>query len=220
MKPLVKGGARPNHDVGRRPQPPQSFIGASAGAKGGWCIVTYHNQEAAPLSLNVNSHFGWALLFARRTDEAIDKLRRTLDIDPNFPNAHLYLGMGYEQQGRHNEALDEIQKARDLSGGNLLMVGSLGHAYGTAGHRAEAGQVLAEMTELGKQRYLAALDFAYVYSGLKGKEKTFEWLEKAYQERSGWLIWIDADPRLDWLRSDPRFESLLRRLHLRTEPRA
>ena len=177
-------------------------------------------QEAAPLSVNVNSYVGWGLLFARRTDQAIDQLNKTLDIDPNFPNAHLFLGMCYEQQGRHAEALDEIQKARDLSGGNLLMIGSLGHAYGTAGHRAEAEQVLAEMAELGKLRYVAALDFAYVYSGIKNKEKTFEWFEKAHQERSAWIIWIDADPRLDWLRSDPRFESLLRRLRLRAEPRA
>jgi len=76
------------------------------------------------------------------------------------------------------------------------------------------------MAELGKLRYVAALDFAYVYSGIKNKEKTFEWFEKAHQERSAWIIWIDADPRLDWLRSDPRFESLLRRLRLRAEPRA
>jgi TolB-like protein/Flp pilus assembly protein TadD len=174
-------------------------------------------QDAAPLSVNVNSYVGWGLLFARRTDQAIDQLRKTLDLDPNFANAHLFLGMCYEMQSRYADALDEMQRARDLSGGNLLMIGSLGHAYGTAGRRAEAEQILAEMTALGKHRYVAALDFAYVYSGLKDREKTFEWLEKAYQERSAWIIWIDADPRLDWLRSDSRFESLLRRLQLRTE---
>jgi eukaryotic-like serine/threonine-protein kinase len=177
-------------------------------------------QEAAPLSVNVNSYVGWGLMFARRTEQAIDQLNETLDIDPNFPNAHLFLGMCYEQQGRHAEALEEMQKARDLSGGNLLMIGSLGHAYGSAGRLAEAEQVLAEMTELGRQRYVAALDFAYVYSGLKDTENTFEWLDKAYQERSAWILWIDADPRLDWLRSDPRLESLLVRLHLAAEPRA
>jgi Tfp pilus assembly protein PilF len=177
-------------------------------------------QEAAPLSINVNSYLGWVLLFARRTDQAVDQLNKTLDIDSNSPNAHLFLGMCYEQQGRYAEALEEMQKARDLSGGNPLVIGSLGHAYGSAGRRTEAEQVLAEMADLGKQRYVAALDFAVVYSGIKDKEKTFEWLEKAYQERSAAMFAIGADPRFEWLRSDPRFESLLSRLHLRAEPRA
>jgi len=70
------------------------------------------------------------------------------------------------------------------------------------------------MTALSKQRYVAALDFAYVYAGLRDKEKTFEWLEKAYQEHSAWLLWTGTDPRLDWVRSDPRFTNLLRRINL------
>ena len=173
-------------------------------------------QEAAPLSTNINSYVAWGLLFARRTDQAIEQLRKTLDIDPNFPNAHLFLGMSYEQQGRHKEALEEIRKARELSGGNLLMIGALGHACGSAGLDGEAEAVLAEMTEYRKEHYVAALDFAYVHSGRKDKERTMEWLERAYEERSAWLIWIGADPRLDWLSSDPRFSNLLRRLNLST----
>jgi len=171
-------------------------------------------QEAAPLSMNVSSYAGWGLLFARRTADAIAQFQRTLDIDPNFPNAHLFLGMSYEQLGRYNEALEEMRKARELSGGNLLMIGALGHAYGSAGLRKEAEAVLLEMTELQKERYVAALDFAYVYSGFKDRDRTLEWLERSYQERSAWLIWIDADPRLDWLRDDPQFTSLRRRLNL------
>jgi Flp pilus assembly protein TadD len=162
----------------------------------------------------VSSYAGWGLLFARRTADAIEQFHRTLDIDPNFPNAHLFLGMSHEQQGRYDEALEEMRKARELSGGNLLMIGALGHAYGSAGLRKEAEAVLAEMTQLQKERYVAALDFAYVHSGLKDKERTFEWLERSYEERSAWLMWINADPRLDWLRDDPRFTDLLRRLNL------
>jgi serine/threonine protein kinase/Tfp pilus assembly protein PilF len=173
-----------------------------------------HAQEAAPLSVNVNSYVAWGLLFARRTDQAIEQLHRTLDIDPEFPNAHLFLGMSYEQQGRYREALAEIQQARILSGGNLLMIGALGHAYGSGGLRLDADAVLTEMTELRKERYVAALDFAYVHAGCRDKDKAFGWLERAYQERSAWLIWVDADPRLDWLRSDPRFSDLLHRLNL------
>ena len=171
-------------------------------------------QEAAPLSLNVSSYAGWGLLFARRTAEAVEQFHKTLDIDPNFPNAHLFLGLSYEQQGRYDEALVEMRKARELSGGNLLMIGALGHAFGSAGLKEEAEAVLAEMTELKKERYVAALDFAYVHAGLKDKERTFEWLERSYQERSAWLLWIGVDPRLDWLRDDPRFTGLLRRLNL------
>ena len=171
-------------------------------------------QEAAPLSLNVNSFVGWGLLFAGRAAEAVEQFHKTLDIDPSFPNAHLFLGMSYEQQGRHSEALEEMRKASELSGRNLLMIGALGHAFGSAGLRVEAEAVLAEMTELQRERYVAALDFAYVYSGLKDRERTLEWLERSYEERSAWLIWINPDPRLDWLRDDPRFTSLLRRLNL------
>jgi tetratricopeptide (TPR) repeat protein len=139
-------------------------------------------------------------------------LKKTLEIDPGFPNAHLFLGMCYEQQRRFGEALEEIRKSRELSGGNLLMIGSLGHAYGSAGLKAEAEAVLDEMRELQKERYVAALDFANVYAGLKDRERALEWLERAYEERSAWLVWINCDPRLDWLRDDPRFRAVLRKM--------
>jgi TolB-like protein/Tfp pilus assembly protein PilF/predicted Ser/Thr protein kinase len=173
-------------------------------------------QQSAPLSPNVGSYLGWGLLFAGRTGEAIAQLRRTLEIDPNFPNAHLFLGMCYQQQGHHAEAVEEMKKARELSGDNLLMIGALGHGLALAGRQAEALKVLAELTAMSKQRYVSALDIAHIHLGLKDKDKTFEWLEKAYQERSAWIMWINPDPRFDWLRSDPRFTNLLRRLNAAT----
>jgi serine/threonine protein kinase/Tfp pilus assembly protein PilF len=169
-------------------------------------------QELAPLSLNVNSYVGWGLYSVRRTQEAVEQLKKTIEIDPNFPNAHLFLGMCYEEQRRFDEALEEMRKARELSGGNLLMIGSLGHAYGSAGLRDEAEAVLGEMRELQKQRYVAALDFANVYAGLKDREQALDWLERAYEERSAWLVWINSDPRLDWLRDEPRFQQVLRKV--------
>ena len=94
------------------------------------------------------------------------------------------------------------------------MLNEFGRAYALAGRRPEAQRVLDELHELSKERYVGAYYLAVIYGGLDDRDHTFEWLEQAYQERQWWMVCLDVDPRLDSLRSDPRFTALARRVGL------
>ena len=122
--------------------------------------------------------------------------------------------MAYAQAGRHEEAVSESQKAASLSGGGPSALGTLGHAYGVSGKRAEAQKLLADLKELSKRRYVAPFDIALIYVGLGDKAEALQWLERAYEDHSVRLAWIRVDPQLDSLRGEPRFQDLLRRMNL------
>jgi serine/threonine protein kinase/Flp pilus assembly protein TadD len=171
-------------------------------------------QELDPLSLIISSIVGWVFYFDRRDDQAIAEFRKTLELDPNFWVAHWTLGRAYEQKAMFVEAIAEIQKAIDFSGGSPLSLAALGHTYAVWGRRAEAERVLNELKESSKQGYISPYGIAAIHAGLGEKDQAFIWLEKAYEERSGWLIWLRAEPISDPLRSDPRFQDLLRRIGL------
>lgn len=94
------------------------------------------------------------------------------------------------------------------------MAAARGHAYAVSGQKNSANNVVAELKSLSNQRYVAPIEIAVVYAGLDDKGKAFEWLEKAYQDHSPWLIWLKVDPRFDRLHGDPRFADLLRRMGL------
>ncbi len=171
-------------------------------------------QEADPLSPIIGSLAGRSFYLARRYDRAIEQLRRTLEMDPNFSRAHWYLAMAYEQVGRHEEAIAESQKAVSLSGGDPAVLGQLGHGYAVSGKRAEAQKALAELKDLSRRRYVAPFNIAIIYVGLGDKAQALEWLEKAYGDRSFQLTWIKVWPQFDSLRGEPRFQDLLRRMGL------
>jgi len=171
-------------------------------------------QELDPLSLIIGSIVGWVFYFDRKDDQAIAEFRKTLELDPNFWVAHWTLGRAFEQKAMFAEAIAEIQKAIDFSGGSPLALAALGHTYAVWGRRAEAERVLNELKESSKQGYISPYSIAAIHAALGEKDQAFIWLEKAYEERSGWLIWLRAEPISDPLRSDPRFQDLLRRVGL------
>ena len=172
-------------------------------------------RELDPLSPVVNIGMGWTLFFAKRFDEAVRQFRETLAISPDFWMAHWGLGATYLQLGLQEDALAELHKAVSLSGDNTKAIAELGHAYAIAGNALEAAKTLERLKELSGQIYVPPYDFAMVYAGLGDRDRTFEWLERAYQERAGWLVWLRAVP---WCStpfgSDPRFQDLLRRIGL------
>ena len=108
----------------------------------------------------------------------------------------------------------EFQKAVTLSGGSALMKAALGHAYAAAGKRTEAERVLGELFESARQRYVSPYQIATVYAGLGENDRAFEYLDKAYEERSEWLVYLKGDPRLVRLHADPRFAEIARRAGL------
>jgi TolB-like protein/Flp pilus assembly protein TadD len=167
-----------------------------------------------PLSLIFNSMMGALYYFARRYDEAIEQSRRTLAMEPYFAEAHHMLGQVYEEKGMLTDAVAELEKAMMLSGDSRLEKAALGHAYAVSGRRAEAQKVLDELREESKQKYVPAYLIAEIYVGMGDKDRAFEWLERAYQQREGYLVLIKVTPRLDSLRSDPRFQHLVHRIGL------
>lgn len=171
-------------------------------------------QDLDPLSLIINADVARGFYFSRRYDQAEEQLRKTLEMDPGFPVAHWYLGMVYEQTGRYEEAIAEFQEFQNLSGDQPTAAGALGHAYAASGKRGEAQEVLLKLEDLSKSRYVAPFDVAAVYIGLGDEDRSLEWLEKAYEARSSWIIWVNVDPRFDNIRGDSRYQALLRRMRL------
>jgi TolB-like protein/Tfp pilus assembly protein PilF len=170
--------------------------------------------ELDPLSLVMNSSGAVIYLLARQYDEAIEGSHTTLDLDPHFAPPYLWLGWALQKKGLHAEGLQALQQAVPLSGNGPRYLAGLGHGYAVAGRSSEALNMVAQLEQMAKQRYISAYDFAVIYAGLGEADKAFTWLEKAYEERSTWLALIKADSRFDAFHSDPRFQSLLKRLGL------
>jgi len=172
--------------------------------------------ELDSLSLLMNANLGSDFYYARQYDEAIAQLEKTVNLEPRYYNASLYLGQAYEQKKMYGQAIATFQKGMTQAERNPKLLASLGHAYALAGERDKANQILAELREMSKHRYISPYLFAVVYLGLSDKDQTFAWLEKAFQDRSFFLIFLKVEPLFDSLRDDPRFQDLLRRMGLQS----
>ncbi|TFG58365.1 MAG: hypothetical protein E4H35_01245 [Candidatus Aminicenantes bacterium] len=162
---------------------------------------------------------GWHCFSTAGYDEAIELARKDIQTNPKDAWAHVTLGMAYEQKFLIKEAIVEFQNAVDNWPGNFLPVADLGHAYGIAGKKKEAREILEKLLaekllEKSKRTFVSAYDIAAVYVGLGEKDQAFEWLSRAVEERSGFLVYIKCDRRFDGLRPDPRYENLLKNIGL------
>jgi serine/threonine-protein kinase len=173
-------------------------------------------QELDPLSLIINTDVGLFFFLQRQYDEAAELCGKPLEMDPNFAVARFAHGLALEQMERYEEAAGEFQQAMAISGGNPIYLSALGHARAIAGSVEEAWKILSELLVLSSRRYVSPYSTATVYAGLGETDKAFTWLERALEEHSVWLghLHLRVDPRLDCLRSDPRFVLLLRQMGL------
>jgi serine/threonine protein kinase/tetratricopeptide (TPR) repeat protein len=172
-------------------------------------------QQLDPVSVEASVFLGAVLVFNRQYDEAIKQLPSTLDLDPNYWYAYDFLGRAYEQLGRLPEAIAAYRKAFELEKDNAENWANLGHAYAASGKPDEARRIIAQLKETSARSYVAPYNIALIYLGLGDKDQAFAWLERAYQERSSFLVlYMTNDARFDRLRSDPRFADLLRRIGL------
>jgi len=169
-------------------------------------------QELEPLSLFITLSLAWAYYFARQYDRALEQGRKTLDMDPNFGFAYWHRGMAYIQQKKFSDAVTALRKAITLSGTAPTFISYLGYANARLGKEREARQMIAQLERLSKRQYVSSYFIAMVHLGLGDLDQTFEWLEKAYEERSGFLAFIKIEPMLDALRGDPRFKLLTEKI--------
>jgi TolB-like protein/Flp pilus assembly protein TadD len=171
-------------------------------------------HQLDPLSLIINVWLGVILQHASKYDEAIQQYRRALELDPNFTAAHAYLGLAYEQKGACHEAISSIQKALSLSGGHIGVKAMLGHTYAASGMREQAQLILNELEGQSGRGRFAPTDVAILYAGLGDRQNALNWLERAYEEHSPNMVLLKVDPRFAPLRSESRYQSLLRRITL------
>jgi TolB-like protein/lipoprotein NlpI len=169
-------------------------------------------QRLDPLSAEMNTLYGQNLYFARRYDQAVEQLKATVEMDQTYWLAHSFLGRAYEQQGKNDLALSEVQKAFELEKAVPENAAMLGHAYAVVGNKAEARRILEQLRQ--SPTYVPAYNIAMVYIGLDARDEAFEYLQKAYEDRSFYITWLKCDPQLDRLRDDARFKDMLGRLNL------
>jgi tetratricopeptide (TPR) repeat protein len=166
---------------------------AASTRTGAECAIYYHQRDYQTL-VDVGSKF--------------------VSRNPDKWDAHYFLAVGYDGVGRQRDAIPEYQKAVELSHGDTDTVAGLAHAYIAMGQRAGAEKILHDFSRQSKN-YVSSYMIATIYAGLGNKDKAFEFLEKAYQERSPDIpYFLKADLRIDTLRSDARFQDVMRRVGL------
>jgi TolB-like protein/DNA-binding winged helix-turn-helix (wHTH) protein/Flp pilus assembly protein TadD len=169
-------------------------------------------QNLDPLSIIINADLAELLVLAHSYDESIRQSRKTIEMGPNFALAHNQLGQAYVQKQMPDEAIAELRKAVQLSEGSPTCIANLARAYAASGKRSEAAKLLSDLKKRSNPGYSHASEIAVIYAALGDKDQAMTWLEKGYEERfnPGVLLRPGFDP----LRSDPRFQELVRRIGL------
>jgi TolB-like protein/Flp pilus assembly protein TadD len=165
--------------------------------------------ELDPLATATHITLGQVYHLNRDYDRAIQAFEKALDLDRADPSVHYYLAWPIEQKGQHEKAITLHKYATELSGGAPLYLSALGHAYGVAGMRQEAFQILEELKQ---KTNTSPYNLAVVHLGLGNHEQAIDWLEKAFEARNVPLVYIKKGPKFDPLRDDLRFIKLLERM--------
>jgi serine/threonine protein kinase/Tfp pilus assembly protein PilF len=172
------------------------------------------SQELDPLSLIISVAIGWAHYMARRYDDSMEQLRRTIELDPHYPVTYWILGLLLRKMERYPEAVAEGERSVALSGGSPIMRAALAQTLALADEQTKANRILDDLLELSQQKYVASYFLSGIYLGLAQQDRAMDYLEKAKQEHSHWLIYLHIDPAMDTLRSNPRFQTLLQNVGL------
>jgi TolB-like protein/DNA-binding winged helix-turn-helix (wHTH) protein/Tfp pilus assembly protein PilF len=189
-----------------------------------WLIVMGRQEEAMseghlaveldPLSANLNVFLGLKLCWRGDYDRALEQLQKALEFDPNFGDTHVTLALTYARKGTYEESLAECEKVASLFGSSPRSRALSGLILAMAGKTDEAQKILSELKGYRKLDSLSLISLAETCSVMGEKTEAFEFLEVAYQERAGLLIFLDAYPNFRNISTDPRYADLLRRMGL------
>jgi TolB-like protein/Tfp pilus assembly protein PilF len=170
--------------------------------------------ELDPLDLVINVHMAWHYLFARQYEQAVEQCWKASDLHPNSFWPAWFFGLAYQQQGQVGRAIEELEIAVKMSGEVTFASAALGNVYGSVGKTDQAIAIFDGLTARSARGFVPSYDIALVCTGLGWHDRAIEYLLKAHEERSGWITYINIDPRLDALRKDARFVELLHRVRL------
>jgi TolB-like protein len=170
------------------------------------------SAELDPLSLILQWMAGIMLFHARQYDRAIAQSRRCLELDPSFPPARSTIALALAQTRRDDFGIPDMEEVVRAVGTSQYMLGVLGYCYAVAGRRVDAVGVLDQFREAAKQRYISPFWPAAIHGALGEMDEAFRLLEAGRQGRAAWMPWVKVVPWFDFLRSDPRFADLVRRI--------
>lgn len=170
--------------------------------------------DTDPLSLQINTASIQVNYFVGDYDRAIECGLKTLDLDASFSTARIFLAMAYQKKKMFQKALLEAEKAATFFSDKTAILGCIGGCYASLGKKSEVMKIIKQLTTLSKKRYVPSFVFAWIYMHLRDNDKTLEFLERAYVEHSSYLSVIGIEPGMDFLRGDPRFIALQRKIGL------
>jgi len=171
--------------------------------------------ELDPLAPIIGTSMGAAYYFYRDHDKAIIEYERTLNFEPNFAIGHAFLAGPYVVLGDFSRAKAECQLAQKLAGESVYPTAFLAYVYGMAGEKDKAKEILNLLLEKSKDHYISSYHIALIYCGLGNYDETLIWIEKAYQERDNWMLWLKVYPVFDPLREDQRFKEIMKKVGLK-----
>jgi serine/threonine protein kinase/Tfp pilus assembly protein PilF len=166
-------------------------------------------EELDPLNFLIKVRLGFMSIFKGDYDHALDQFKALLDFEPNFALLYLSFATAYALKGDYDEALSYGEKMLEVGPRVVAYVGNMGWLYAVAGKKEKAYELLAELEERSKKGYVSSFWMALIYLSLGEIDKTFEWFEKAYEERDGNMIYFTVPQLFDPIRSDPRYKQLL-----------
>jgi TolB-like protein/Tfp pilus assembly protein PilF/tRNA A-37 threonylcarbamoyl transferase component Bud32 len=169
-------------------------------------------REIDPRSLIINANVGWCYYLAGDNDRAMEEEKNTLRLEPGFVVAHGYLGQAYLEKKLYDQAIEEFRKTVSLSPGDPARKAELGSVYASAGRKEQAQEILQEFLQAPREKYISPYDWAMLYAGMRKKQETLVWLEKAFEERNARMVNLAVHPHFAFLRGDPAFENLLARM--------
>ncbi len=173
-----------------------------------------HALNLDPLSLIITTDIGEQLYRRRRYEDALVQFQKALEMDQDFELAKYWMLRTWLETGKLSEAISELESAPKQEG-RPGATALLAIAYARSGRREDAQKILDNLQSVSVNHYVPPYYLAMITAGLGDKDRAFAWLEKAYQERSGWIPWLKQDPLADSLRTDARFSDLLRRVGLK-----
>jgi serine/threonine protein kinase/tetratricopeptide (TPR) repeat protein len=168
-----------------------------------------------PLSLSTMLNLGWALFNARDYQGAKERCRQAIELAPEFSRARELLALALAHAGELDAAVEQARAVMAIKEPGPRRLAVCGHAFAMAGDKDAARATVTKLRDLAAHRYVPALAVAFVSAALGKADTAFGWLERAFDEQDSLLVWLRVDPRLDNLRSDPRFEDLVERVGLR-----
>jgi serine/threonine-protein kinase len=173
-----------------------------------------------PLSTLINMNVGWTFFSAGLFDKTLDQVGKMIEIEPDFYGSYWLRGAIYLSEGEYDKAVKELKKAVSL-GGRQIVLADLGGAYGLAGKKVEATAILSQLLEMRQRAYVPAICLARIYSRIGENDKAIDWLEKAFEEKNGEMVFLKGEidgaakgDSLKTLGNDPRVIDLLQKMNL------